>query len=98
MKKTKRKPAAIDCPFCDFKAVGWFLRDRLDELGYHLEVVHRDVNICPLCHHRRMDWKNHLNRGCIKGFGKDYRFYTYRHILAAFHAQLLGIEPKETAK
>lgn len=98
--KSKRQPAKLHCPFCEFVVDDeWFLRERLERLASHLIHNHFDLAICCFCHRRPNYWDLHLRFGCSTGFGKEYRYYNYRYIIAAWHAQLLGINPeKETAK
>ena len=94
MKKTKRKPASIQCPFCLFKAESWFLRERLDDIAWHIEEKHYDKAICPFCERRPMSLSRHLATYCILGgFGAPLRIYKYGDILTAMHAKFVGVEP-----
>lgn len=96
--KKKRQPAVIHCPFCEFEAANWFLRKRLDQIAWHITDKHFEFAVCHFCDKRPQDLSRHLRMGCGTGFGINYRSYNYRHIIAAWHAQVLGVNPKETAK
>lgn len=90
--RSKRKPASIQCPFCEVSVSSWFLRERLDLLGWHIQDNHPHV-VCAICHgvNKPSSIARHLAEGCFNGFGNNFRWNDSKKIIAAWHAQLLGI-------